>query len=246
LSMKGFMMKVSVSLFVLAFVCISALKAQSKPESRVVKEYNKIYISGYFNVELVKSDKEFVKLEFNGVESNKIITKVKRGELILKHKYPFSKNYSVKAVIGYKNISELTAEYNSDITFGKDTLTFDKLEITAGGNSNVNIAATVRDFEVVITDGATINLTGSSKYLDLNVATGAIYKGFGFVTELATISVSTNAKAHLKVTDKIEGSVSTNGHMNFIGEPKTVKIRTILGGSYVQLDEDDLDEEYYF
>lgn len=240
------MKRISVSLFVFSFVCMLAINAQSKPESRVVNDYSKIYVSGYFNVELVKSDKEFVKLEFNGVESNNIITKVRRGELILKHKYPFSKNYSVKAVIGYKDLSELTAEYNSDITFGKDTLTFDNLEITAGGNSDVNIVATIRDFEVVITDGATVDLKGSSKYLDLSVATAGIYKGFAFATELADISVSTNAKAHVKVTDKIEGSVSTNGHMNFIGEPKTVKIRTILGGSYVQLDEDDLDEEYYF
>jgi len=209
-------------------------------ETRVIEPFKELYVNGYFDVKLVKGDKPSINLVFNGVEKDKVITYVKKDELVIKHKVPFAKGYKVTVVVTYSNIKRIDGNFNAIIRFDDNAIETDKLKVVAGTNAEIIGTIKTLDLKVSSGEGASVRLKGESKYQDVSAFTGGVVNGFLLNTEVTKASASTGGKIHVKATGKIEASVTTGGHLNFIGNPKIKDISKILGGSYNELNESEL------
>lgn len=235
-------MKKNIQLFI-GFILLALCGNVYSQEVRVVEQFSKLYVNGYFNVELIKDKKPGIELVFEDVDSDKIITEVKKGELVIKHKYPFTKGYKVTVKVKYTTLEEIDANYNSVIKFSEIPLVLQKLKVSAGTDSEIFGKIDIVDLKVSCHEGSTVQLFGIAKYQDISALTGGIIKNFGLKSEVIKASVSTGGKANVFVTEKMDASVSTGGHLNFMGKPNIKDISTILGGSYKELDESQINNQ---
>lgn len=211
-------------------------------ETRELKDFTGVKISGSMQVVLVKGEKESILLESKSVPLDKIITKIdKKGNLKIHKqsksvyqsiKYGEDINYGgrVKVKITYKTLERIT-QSGSGIIIADSKITGENFSITESGSGRILI----KDIEV---NNALIVLSGSGK---IEIQKGNIKQATPKVSGSGSIrlenvnaensinKVSGSGRIYVNTKQNFEGHVSGSGRIIYSGNPG--KVITKVSGS---------------
>lgn len=191
-------------------------------ETRAVSTFNKIDISGGFEVLLNQGDVEKLELEVDENLIEYIETTVKKNTLYISSKKPIGNAQSLKLYITTVNVDEIEASGAIELK-NKGTFHADDLEIDISGAADVDLNLETENLTMDMSGASETTLTGSSNNFDIEISGAGDLdaKKFKTINTKIDISGAGNAIVYAKKTLKIE--VSGAGSVKYKGNPKVEK-----------------------
>lgn len=198
--------------------------------NKELKDFSVLKLYSGIDLELVKSDKQYVVI--TGEKADKIKIKEKEGVLKILLRFPETiADGKVKATLYFnKNINIIDANEGSVVT-GKN-LQEEKIEIKAQEGAFVNLVLKCQFLKVRSSSGAVIKLSGSTKNQTVSADLGATYHGYNLsVSGVSDVKASSGAKIEINAGETLDARVSFGGTIFYKGKPKVLDKKKVIGGS---------------
>ncbi|MEA3317525.1 MAG: head GIN domain-containing protein [Bacteroidota bacterium] len=227
----------SIITVLILIISILSLKAQ-KVEIRQISPFNKVQISGNFNVELVKGNSGEVKIISEDINPTEIVTELSDNTLKVKmnSKLDVFKDIDVDIFITYKELKSITANASADIVI-KDTITSNNFHAKATSAADIELITKIENIELTVLQGAQIIISGDVNKQESYVNTGGILSATNLQCNEVFIKINTGGKAEVVANELIDASVNTGADLSYYGKPKQEKIKNNLGGTISKWDE---------
>jgi hypothetical protein len=195
-----------------------------------ISDFDEVRASGNLDVNLKKGDHVSAEFIAYGIDEDMIVIENKGNLLKAFVKPGFHGDFNVKVYITYTILREIKASSSARV-YVRDRLIGDKINLNSNTGSLIDLEVSVNAIEADVDTGAEIKIKGKSEQLNASSGTGAVFSGYGFDTENAYLKAGTGGVIEVTVTDFIQASASTGGHIKYRGNPKKHKINESLGGS---------------
>ena len=220
-----------LTLFLLA-LSLSITAGAQEPIDQEIEAFSRLDVNGYFDVTLIKGDKNHIRIDGPGRLLEKVDIDEGGAELTLGLK-PTPNNYEgrpLKVEITYTDaIEDIEVSVGGEVACA-ETLTTRKMKLTANTGASLDLKVAVEDLQVKANTGGIIEIEGSAAYQRVNVNTGGIYKAYQLQSEDIDVKANTGGIAHLQAEQRLEASANTGGIINYRGNPPTLVVDTSLGG----------------
>jgi hypothetical protein len=203
---------------------------QTKEEIRSLGVFQGVKISHSIEAQLIKGDKNEVKITASGIELERINTKIVNGTLEVNVSGRNFSTLSIKVKIIYVGINEVSANTSSKV-FIKDVLEADEVKISASTASYIEASVDARQLILEADTKAKIFVEGTTEILGLEAYTAAEINGENLEVEKAQIKINTAAQVNFTVMESLKGSAATAGKAYYKGNPRIVDLKTNTGGA---------------
>lgn len=197
----------------LVFVCtVFALSLQAqKSETRTVASFNAIDVSGGFELVTVQQgDVEKVLIEAEGVDLEKIETRIKDNHLGIRMKKGSYNHGNIKITVTYKNIKEINNSGSSDImTAGP--IKADKFEFNSSGSGDFKGQFDVSDLEINISGSCDMTLKGTADKQQYAISGSGDVDASALKGSSADVAISGSGDVMLNVSGNVSSAVSGSG-----------------------------------
>ncbi|MEP2280253.1 head GIN domain-containing protein [Maribacter sp.] len=221
------MKQVLILMFLLG--CLS-VTAQDNKVTQNLESFKELKGFDGLSINLIKSSEN--KVIITGENTGKVV--IVNNDGVLKIRMQIGKIFS-----GYKTFIDLY--YASDILVidvnedarivTEDIIEQDVLELKAQEGGELIVSAEVEQMLIKSVSGGVIRTAGSSNLQDVQINTGGIYEGKGFVTNFSTINVNAGSRAEINAKDYVKATVKAGGEVLVFGNPKKLEEKTVFGGS---------------
>jgi hypothetical protein len=198
-------------------------------EIRTTAPFHGVSVSGDFDVEIKKGDKEEVILEADDNLIKNIETKVVNGILRIRSEDNNLRDVHFKVYITAPAIDNLKASASASIKT-KDALTSPKsveLKASSAGEIIANIDAP--EVTADASSGGELTLSGRTKNFNANSSSGSEIKAMDLLTENSVVSSSSGASAKVHASVSLDASASSGADITYRGTAN-VKKSTSSGG----------------
>ncbi|WP_439506285.1 head GIN domain-containing protein [Sediminibacterium sp.] len=190
--------------------------AESNAQKRAVKSFHSIDVSSGIKVMLTKSDNEELAVAVGDPAYLEYIeTTVKDGVLKITREQDWKfwnqwKNWKVTVYLSYKDLKSIKANSGANIT-GAD-LSFNNLEVK-------------------MSSGAFAELEGRTNSLNVDVSSGAMFKGYNLTTNTCESESSSGGGVQVNVSKELNAKASSGGSIRYKGEGLIRDIKVSSGGT---------------
>lgn len=216
------MKKIIYSLLIISSITYAQTEKQ-------VGDFNKVTAFDKIDVTLIKSKENKVILNGSGSEEVEIVNK--KGEL--KIRMPLTKLLSgdnISATVYFTNIDAAETNEGSRIAC-ESVLKTTSFSIIAKEGSSINLKLEVSKLNAKITNGSTVNVSGTAKNQDILINSGGVFEAEKLTTQQTTISVNAGGDASIFATELVDAKVRAGGDILIYGKPSNINQKTIAGGS---------------
>ncbi|OJJ14932.1 hypothetical protein BKI52_40990 [marine bacterium AO1-C] len=212
------------SLFLLGFVVFTTSAFAQEMTTFSMKDIKKLYLSGYFKVELVKGTEE--KVEFNAPDDIKRLIKVKsnKGEIVIKGKSKRLKRLSRRRLsirIHYKQLEAIKAR-NGVYVVGRTPLENKDFELVVIEGSQVDLKMNTKDLKARVSMGSEVLLEGTTDTFQVKVKMGSSLDAYGFKTNICYVNTGMGSDASVFAREAIYMSAGMGSSIKYRGSPKKV------------------------
>ncbi|MBT8245416.1 MAG: DUF2807 domain-containing protein [Winogradskyella sp.] len=212
---------------IIALVITTTLSAQS-PIVKEVGEFTEVKVFDLINVKMIKSDKNQVVIE--GANRRNVQVLNKNGTLKIRMELEESYDGNdIEILLYYTSVDVIDANEGAKIKIDGTIDQFDiKFKAQEGGKITADVKSTYTNVRAVT--GGIINLTGTSKNLDISIYTVGKFDGEEFKTENTEVSINAAGEARVNASEFVEVRVRAGGDVYIYGDPKEIDEKTVLGG----------------
>ena len=201
-------MKINLLALLLFPFCLAA---QTSTVTRTLGSFDKIGISGGFDVVFLKQgDAESVTLDLKGIDADKIETEVKNGTLKISTKKGYYSNYKAKITVTYRNLKSLANSGSTDV----ETLTpikANEFEFASSGSGDFKGELDVKDLDIAISGSCDMTLRGNADAQELAISGSGDVNASDLKGNAAEVAISGSGDVRLGVSGKIKTAVSGSG-----------------------------------
>lgn len=215
----------------LGIVLASVVLAQAQTsETRTLDEFDEIRVSESIRVRMKKGTANSAVIETRGVDTDRVETEVEGSTLYIRMKRGnyFSRNVDIE--LTYTNELQAVSVSSSGSVSGRDVIATEDFEIKASSSGHATLALNVRKLDVRISSSADVELSGKSKFQDIEVSSSGRLSAFDMDSEEVDVSVSSSGKAEVTVHGLLEGRASSSGKVYYRGTPDKVYVDTSSSG----------------
>ena len=235
-------MKTITSLFITAFLLISiSTNAQSKKvkgngkittEIRTVSNFDKIAVSGSFDVILVKGKEGTINIEASENLMESIETEVKDGLLKIKFKKGWSIRTSKKIniTISYEDIEGVSLSGSGSVV-SSDEIIANDLEISVSGSGNMKLHVFTGNLKSSISGSGNIKLSGETTNFTCGISGSGNLNASELKSDISTAKVSGSGNVKVYAIKEIHAKSSGSGNIIYSGNPDIVKATSSGSGS---------------
>ncbi|WP_036150834.1 head GIN domain-containing protein [Maribacter forsetii] len=221
------MKQVLVLMFLLG--CLSVV-AQDNKVTQNLEPFKELKVFDGLSINLIKSSEN--KVIITGENTGKVA--IVNNEGILKIRMQIGKIFS-----GYKTFVDLyyagdivVIDVNEDARIvTEDIIQQDVLELKAQEGGELVVNAEVEQMLIKSVSGGVIRTAGSSNLQDVQINTGGVYEGKGFITNFSTINVNAGSRAEINAKDYVKATVKAGGEVLVFGNPEKLEEKTVFGGT---------------
>lgn len=195
-------------------------------KERVTSNYNKVTVTGSFDVTLVSGTEGNLILEIESNLEEYLVTEVKNGTLKIKWKkgVRITSKKGVKIIVPFEKIDGVILAGAGNITT-KDIIIADKLELKVAGSGDLNLVVKATSIESAIAGSGNIKISGSADTLESRIAGSGDFEGFDLKVTDADFKISGSGTIKASVHENLNARISGSGDVYYKGNPKTdVKI----------------------
>ncbi|WP_111709230.1 head GIN domain-containing protein [Lutibacter citreus] len=201
-------------------------------EIRSVSDYDKISISGNFDVLLVKGSEGEISIKADENLMEYISCEVKKDLLSIKTKkgYSLKSSKTIEIIIPFKDINSVSLAGSGNIKT-EDSIETNNLKINLAGSGNMNMEVSTRKIDTHIAGSGNINLKGDSNEFSCNIAGSGNLNGESLKTDIAIAKIAGSGNIKIKTNKEIQAKIAGSGNVFYYGNPKIVKSNSIGSGS---------------
>jgi len=207
-----------------------SINAFAGKQDRQVKNFNKIEISGAFNVTLTQGSVEKLTIEASDDILSDIITEVKGGTLIirLENNLRIPRGSDMNAELTFINLDGIDLSGAVKVT-GTNPMKFSRLEIEGSGATEITLDLSATALDCDFSGASEIKLKGNAPLFEADLSGASNIEAAGFLTRSCVIECSGASNASVYATEslKVEGSGASN--ISYTGNP--AKVETDLSGA---------------
>lgn len=200
-------------------------------ETRNVGSFEKVAVSGSFDVFLVKGNegKLDIKIEDNLLAY--LVTEVDNGKLKIKWKKGTSINTRKAVIITvyFKDIEAVSLSGSGDI-IGKDLIKSNNFEIAVAGSGDIKLNVETNEMDTAISGSGDIDLEGSSENFTAAIAGSGDIDAVNLKTDKATLRISGSGGITITVINELIAKISGSGDIKYKGNPKIEDIKVSGSG----------------
>ena len=200
-------------------------------ETRNVGSFEKVAVSGSFDVFLVKGNegKLDIKIEDNLLAY--LVTEVDNGKLKIKWKKGTSINTRKAVIITvyFKDIEAVSLSGSGDI-IGKDLIKSNNFEIAVAGSGDIKLNVETNEMDAAISGSGDIDLEGSSENFTAAIAGSGDIDAVNLKTDKATLRISGSGGITITVINELIAKISGSGDIKYKGNPKIEDIKVSGSG----------------
>lgn len=206
-------------------IVLGSLASTAQQTTETFGSFTKINVFGPFEVELVKSEKDGVEMDFMGFDRENIIREVSKGELTLKLRnkhymnewtsdYPRAKYVKVK--IYYTELHEIRAQAGA-VVFTEGELKSKNLALHCGMGAEMRMEVISKNLFTKVTMGAVVDLEGQTEILDTKVTMGGVLKASSLKSKTVYVNATMGSEVYVYATDQIEVNAGFGAEVNYTG-----------------------------
>jgi hypothetical protein len=190
-------------------------------ESREVRNFDRVSLTGSGEVALTQGDEESLTIEADRNVMQYILSEVKDGTLTLgPERGTIVQPTRLQFTLGVKTLDGLTVSGSGDIT--AERAATDRLEIVVSGSGGVCIyALAAQEVEVRISGSGDVELHGRVTDLKLDISGSGKYHGGDLRSETTSATISGSGGATVWATERLDADISGSGSVSYYGEPET-------------------------
>jgi hypothetical protein len=217
-------------LLLLVLAIAFSLNALASKQDRPVKNFNKIEVSGGFNVILTQGTVEKLTIDADDDVLPKIITEVRGGTLIIRlENNTWNKNTKkMTAELTFINLDKIDVSGAVKIT-GTNPMKFSKLKIEGSGASKINLNLSVTSLSCDFSGASEITLKGNAPEFKIDLSGASNLEALEFLTRKCSIDCSGASDARVNATESLEIESSGASKITYTGNP--AKVETDLSGA---------------
>lgn len=218
---KNFALQIILLIVLAVTISISATAGR---QDRSVKNFNKIEVSGAFNVILTQGTTEKLTIEADDDMMQKIITEVKGGTLIirLQNNTSIHNKSDLIAELTFVNLDGIDVSGAVKLN-GTNAMKFSKLEIEASGATEINLDLSATHLDCDLSGASKITLQGNAPELDVDLSGASDMVAGNFRTRSCILDCSGASKSSVFATEVLKVDGSGASHVTYTGNPATVE-----------------------
>ncbi len=232
-----------VSAFVVMFVCMSctvndislykeAIDGNGNliKQERNVSDFDKLEMSGAFDVIVKQGDKERLVIEADENIMSYIETKVENGTLSVDMKNEFHYNHSKtpKIYLFVKSLISVESSGENKI-YSSGTITANDFKIDVSGVGKIDMTIETGNLHVESSGVSDIELKGKAESVKIEISGAGDVKALEFVVNNCNIEISGTGNASVNVSDKLDVSISGIGKVSYKGSPTVNSESGLMG-----------------
>ena len=203
-------------------------------KDRAVSSFSGLSVSSGIDVYLTQGGSEKLTIEAKGVDEADVKTEVRDGVLRLYidragRNWQWNRNTYVKAYLTFRQLNKLQASGGADV-LGQGTLTFNNLNIDAGGGSDVTLSLKADELNASAGGGADLKLEGSARTLNASGSGGADLDARKLTVDVCNASSSGGSDVYVNATRELSMKASGGSDIYYYGSAK-VLAKSESGGS---------------
>lgn len=225
-------MKIKILLFVFGILSIHSFEILAQNvEERNIEEFDRIDVSGHFDIYLKKGDKPLLRVESKRLSLDEIITRVSGTTLRIEttRRHFIDEERSV-IYVTYTNLKDIYASVAGNI-IGESPVQGEKLRIEMSGAGNIELEVEVQSLDVRLSGVGNLEIMGKTKDLEVDMSGTGAFRGFKLKAESAEVFMSGVGKAQVYATESLTAETSGIGSIRYRGEPKKIRARANFLGS---------------
>jgi len=191
-------------------------------ETRKVESFNKIDISGGYEVVLNQGDIERLEIEIDENLIDYIKTNVKKNTLFIKSKKNFGKTKAMKIYITVVNIKAIEVSGAIKLT-NKGIYKGDKLKIDVSGAADIDLELKVEKLVMDMSGASETTLKGSSTNFKIELTGAGELDAEKFKTQHTSVEISGAGEAKVYAKKTLDIEVSGAGSIHYKGNPTITK-----------------------
>lgn len=202
-----------------------------KTEKRTVKNFDKVFVSGSFDVVLTDGKEGQISIEGEENIIPYIETIVSGNFLRIKFKDNISVSYTKKLIVtvAFEDINEITLTGSGDVITEK-TVSADDVKVNLTGSGNMKIKVKSQNFKSVLTGSGDIKILGETENYNCVVTGSGVTKAYQLQSKNTKAIVSGSGDIKATATHKIKAVVSGSGDIRYRGNPEFVDTKVTGSG----------------
>ncbi len=187
------------------------LTAQSSSVTRTLGSFDKIGISGGFDVVYLKQgDMESVQLDIKGIDPDQIETEVKNGTLKISTKKGNYRNFKATITVTYKNLKGIANSGSSDVE-ALSVIKGKEFEYASSGSGDFKAELDVQDLDIAISGSSDMVLRGKAEEQEIAISGSGDVDASALGGSTAEVAISGSGDVKLGVKGKVKTAVSGSG-----------------------------------
>ena len=213
--------------------CINTIDGNGEvvSENRKVTSFNKIDISGGYEVLLNQGNSENLEIEADENLMELIETEVKNNTLYISSTKPIGDSESLKLYITTVNLEDIDVSGAIDLK-NKGTFKSENLEIEVSGAADIDLDIEVENLTMDMSGASETTLSGSASNFDIELSGAGELQAKKLKTRNTSIDISGAGSAEVFAKKTLKVSVSGAGSVKYKGNPKVEE--DISGAGSVQ------------
>jgi hypothetical protein len=191
-------------------------------EKRTVSSFNKISISGTYEVFLNNGTQERVEIEADENLLELIETKVINNTLWITSTHPIGNSESLILYITAVNLKKIDASGAIKLS-NKGSFTSENLEIEVNGAADIELDVELENLTLKMSGASETTLIGKVDNFDVALSGAGELDALKLKTRNTTITISGAGSATVFAKKTLDISISGAGSVNYKGAPKVTK-----------------------
>ncbi len=197
--------------FLALFLFPFCLSAQNSTVTRSLTSFDKVGISGSFDVVFLKQgDAESVTLDVNGIDPDKIETEVKNGTLNIRTKKGWHSDYKAKITVTYRSLKSVANSGSTDVE-ALTPIKAAEFEYASSGSGDFKGELDVKDLDIAISGSCDMTLRGNADVQEISISGSGDVNASALKGTSAEVAISGSGDVRLGVSGKIKTAVSGSG-----------------------------------
>lgn len=201
---------------------------------RSTGDYDRIGVSGFFDVDLVSGNEGELTLEGEKNLLEHIVTEVKNGQLVIKVEKGYNLRPSnwkdgIRITVPIESIDAVSLSGSGDIV-GKVKIKSNNFKTSMSGSGDITLDIEARNISTSMSGSGDINLSGSSTNFDATISGSGDIAAFDLEADNVEATVSGSANIEVTANKMLKARVSGSGDIDYRGNPAKVDTKTSGSG----------------
>ncbi len=220
----------------LAAFVLFATQLAAQNISRSIENFEKLAVSGSFEVHAEQGNTPSVRLELSGnIDADMIVTEVRGNTLHISYeRWVNNVRGKAKIYVTFNQLTDITNSGASNI-FVKSTLKTDRFSVTCSGSGKVEVDIDARDVKTVISGSGSISMGGKAESQSVTISGSGSMNALEMASKSADIRLSGSGRAQVQVSDELTVSASGSGNVKYRGNPSRENIKISGSGRVVKI-----------